>query len=384
MPWKETTSMSLRLEFVTLALSESVTMRSLCQRFGISTKTGYKWLHRFHDGGEEALADLSRRPLHSPNLTSQSLEQAILTLRSLHPAWGPRKIHACLSSEFPAPLPAISTIAAILKRNGQIDPAQSLKHKPWQRFEATSPNQLWQIDFKGHFPFSSAGRCHPLDILDDHSRFLVGLRACLDETAQTVKAELTTLFRHYGLPERMLFDNGGPWGYDREHPYTALVAWLIRLGISFSHSRPCHPQTLGKTERFNRTLKAELLSLGSFQNLAQAQRGFDWWRDCYNFERPHQSLAMAVPASRYQPSPKEFPEKLPPIEYGSDYQVRKVQGKGEISFHNREYKVGRAFVGNPVGLRPARIDGLYEVYFCHERIATIDLNEDTSNRSLTD
>ena len=170
-------------------------------------------------------------------------------------------------------------------------------------------------------------------------------------------------------------DNGSPWGSDREHQYTSLTVWLLRLGVAVSHSRPYHPQTQGKDERFHRSLKVEVLAQRVFADFERMQIRFDEWRYCYNHLRPHEALAMAVPASRYQPSPRSFPEQLPPLEYGATDQVRKVQIDGKISFRNREFHIGRAFRGYPVALRPTTQDGVYEVYFATHRIAQIDLGQ---------
>ena len=372
MPWKEASVMSLRMEFVALASTSGVSFRVLCKRYGISPKTGYKWLRRYSEAGKEGLLDLSRRPHHSPNRISAELEERILALRDEHPVWGPRKLHARLGEQELA-RPSISTIAAVLKRNERINPEDTSKHQTLTRFEAEHPNQLWQMDFKGHFPLAEGTRCHPLTVLDDHSRFLLCLKACGDEAWETVQSHLTDSFRLYGLPNCMIFDNGSPWGSDLGHPYTPLGAWLIRLGIRVSHSRPRHPQTLGKDERLHRTLKAELLSRVGLRDMEDGQAHFDQWRRMYNHERPHEALGMEVPARRYRPSGREFPEVLPPIEYGSGYIVRKVGGQGRISIKGREVKVGRAFEGYPVGLLPTNADGHFDVYFCHERIAEIDI-----------
>lgn len=374
MPWKEVSTVSLRLEFVALATAEGVNLRDLCRRFAISPRTGYKWRRRFQAGGPEALADRSRRPHASPGRSAPQLEAAVLQLRDAHPAWGPRKLRALLPPG-PAPCPAVSTVAAILKRHDRLGPQEGAKHKPWRRFVAAGPNELWQMDFKGHFPLLRGGRCHPLTVLDDHSRFLLGLRACANQTTATVREALTAIFARYGLPAWLIVDNGSPWGSDRDHPHTPLTAWLMRLGIGVSHSRPFHPQTLGKDERLHRTLKAELLNQRPFLDLAHSQAQFDPWRDTYNCQRPHEALAMAVPASRYRPSPKAFPAALPPIEYGPDCLVRKVQAEGEVCFKNRTFRVGRAFRGHPVGLRPTETDGLFAVLFCHYQVAQIDLRQ---------
>ncbi len=164
-----------------------------------------------------------------------------------------------------------------------------------QRFERATPNELWQMDFKGHFKLDQ-GRCHPLTILDDHSRFLLGLHACSNQLWQTVQSQLTLTFRAYGLPECMLMDNGSPWGDDRESRHTIFTAWLMRLGVNVTYGRPFHPQTQGKDERLHRTFKAELLQGMQFHTLQECQGQFDAWRDFYNQERPHQALNQKVPA----------------------------------------------------------------------------------------
>jgi len=364
--------MSLRKEFVMLAISNTLNMRELCRRFGITPKTGYKWLRRYQAEGEDGLKDQPRRPAYSPARTPFAMEQAILDVRTKHPAWGGRKIKARLEAITHKRFPSASTITAILRRSGMIDPAESTKHHAWQHFEHDAPNKLWQMDFKGHFPISG-GRCHPLTVLDDHSRFALGLEACRNETADTVKDRLIAIFRRYGLPERILADNGGPWGYDGDHPYTALSIWLLRLDIGVSHGRAYHPQTQGKDERFHRTLKAEVLRDYSFTDLQGCQTAFDQWRDVYNQERPHQALGLATPASRYELSPRPYPEVLPPIEYGDDDIVRKANDKGRISFRGRSFIIGKAFRGLPVALRPTLDDDVWDVFFCHHKIATVDL-----------
>jgi transposase InsO family protein len=373
MPWQEASIMSLRVEFVMLASQPGANKRELCRRFGISPKTGYKWLKRHGAAGEAGLADASRRPVHSPFHTASQLEHAILELRDAHPAWGARKLRKVLENEGELALPSPSTIQAILLRNGRISPEESAKHEPFTRFEHERPNALWQMDFKGHFAMGQ-GRCHPLTVLDDHSRFNVCLRACANEQTATVQAALTDTFRRYGMPERIGVDNGAPWGDSAEHRYTVLCVWLIRLEVRVSHSRPYHPQTLGKDERFHGTLNRELISRRTFADLQQAQAAFDPWRECYNLKRPHESLSMQTPVTRYKPSPRSFPEQLPAVHYPSGEIVRKVQANGEVCYQGRVLKVSKAFRGQPVALRPSTTqDGLIEVFFCHQKVAKWDL-----------
>lgn len=375
MPWKEVSRMAQRREFVTLAQAEGANKRDLCRHFGISPTTGYKWLGRFRERSEEGLVDLPRRPRYSPARTPTEVEQTVLAAREAHPAWGARKLRAWLLGKGHEWMPSPSTITAILQRHGRIDPAERAKHRPWQRFEREAPNELWQMDFKGHFPLTQ-GRCHPLTVLDDHSRFALGLEACGDEQGETVRQRLTAIFRRYGLPDRMIMDNGSPWGFDQDHPYTPFTVWLLRLGIGVSHGRPHHPQTQGKDERFHRTMTAELLQGRNFTDLAHCQRAFDCWRDIYNLERPHEALGLATPTSKYEVSHRPFPEALPPLEYGPGDLVRRVHDKGRLSLFGRIFKVGKAFRGMPVALRPTTTDGVWDVFFSTHAIARLDLRQD--------
>jgi transposase InsO family protein len=272
-------------------------------------------------------------------------------------------------------VPAASTITAILKRHGLIDESESQKHLPFQRFERQNPNDLWQMDFKGHV-VCPEGRCHPLTVLDDHSRYSIVLKACLNERRETVQSSLAEAFRQYGLPNQMITDNGPPWGNLGRNPYTKLTVWLIRHGILISNSAPAHPQTMGKDERFHRTLKAELLGDSLPWRNQETQRKFDQWRFEYNHYRPHEALDMEVPASRFQISKRPFTEVLPAIEYGSSDIVRKVQNKGIVHFQGREFRIPQALIGQPVALRPrAQCDGLFELYFVRQLVMVINLND---------
>lgn len=371
MPWKENDRLSLRREFVGLASSDEANIRELCRRFGISAKTGYKWLNRFKESGDQGLRERSRRPARSPWRTSKSVEDEVLRLRERYPAWGGRKIAARLRMLGAVP-PSPSTVTEILRRHGRLDPGESSKHKAWERFERPKPNDLWQVDFKGHFA-TGEGRCHPLTALDDHSRFALGLDACADERAQTAQTRMIELFRRYGLPIEILCDNGPPWGSAGTPGYTAFEVWLLRLGVSVTHGRPCHPQTQGKDERFHRTLVAELLRFQCFRDLQSCQKRFEEFRQTYNWERPHEALGMAVPGSRYTASYRAYPEVLPPIEYAPGDPVRKVNEVGQIRYRMKTYRIGKGFSGYPVVLRATNEDGLLKVMFCGHSIRTIDL-----------
>ena len=373
MPWQERCTMSLRQEFLFLANQPGSNFSQLCQRFGISRKTGYKWRQRHRQDSNDALVDRSRRPRRSPRRSEPELERQALMIRD-ETGWGARKIKWSLETAGQGPV-AKSTVHSILCRHGRVQPSPDQVARSYQRFAQERPNQLWQMDFKGHFPLGNRERCHALTVLDDRSRYSLCLQACRNEQTATVKERLTATFRRYGLPERMLMDNGSPWGSDREHQHTLLTVWLLRLGIAVSHSRPYHPQTQGKDERFHRTLKVELLAHRSFGDFECMQSSFDKWRHRYNHQRPHEALGMAVPATCYQVSNRSFPEQLPALEYGTIDQVRKVQTDGKISFRHREFQVGRAFRGNPVAVRPTTEDGIYDVHFASHKITTIDLNK---------
>lgn len=387
MVWKATSIVDQREEFARLAGVAGANMRELCQRFGISRTTGYKWLARFQAEGDAGLRDRSRRPEQSPGRTDARIEDRVVELRRQHPAWGGRKLRArllALQAVSEAELPAASTITEILRRHQLLDAAEASKHQAFTRFERPRPNDLWQMDFKGHFAVTRGGRCHPLTVLDDHSRFAVALRACENEQAATVQTALSEIFRRYGLPNQMLTDNGSPWGDACKSSYTGLSVWLLRLGIEVSHGRPYHPQTQGKDERFHRTLNIELLCRLSAVDVPSCQPPFDRFRDEYNHERPHEALQMATPISRYRVSPRVFPETLPSIEYGSDLAVRKVSDKGWLSYRSRPFNVGQAFEGLSVGLRPAPEgpDGWIEVRFCQHRLGHLNLHDSNHDRLI--
>lgn len=372
MPWKEVSAMQEKQRFIRAYQKWEGTFRHLCQEFGINPKTGYKLLNNFNQYGEEGLKERSRKPKTCLQRTNQLIEDLVIKIRHSHPAWGGEKIKYYLHSKGYTDLPNEKTIDRILKRYGLITAEASEKHKPWIRFEHEKPNDLWQMDFKGYFKTQN-GQCHPLTLLDDHSRFSLLIKACADEKHETVKSALIDVFRETGMPDRMTMDNGTPWGYSGSQLHTTFSAWLIRIGIKVSHSRPKHPQTQGKLERFHRTLKLELLDRFLFQDLEQAQQGFDWWQKIYNEERPHEAIGHKVPLDRYEKSERCYPEVLPGIEYDSNLITRKVQKGGKIHFMGKEYRVGAAFLGNYVGLKESNEEGLFNVFFCHQRVVRIDL-----------
>lgn len=379
MPWKEVTTLSERKAFIQEAMEYGANMAGVCRQYGISRKTGYKWLRRYLEAGLDGLADQARRPRGHPWHTTEAMEELILWVRAIFTGWGGRKIKRWLEQHESSGIPSASTITQILRRNGALDLAESSKHRPAQRFEMEAPNRLWQMDYKGKVWTLEGSTCYPLAILDDASRYLLTLTACPNQTQATIQQTLTRVFREVGLPERMLMDNGPSWsGTARKHDFTHFSIWLIRLGITVSHGRAHHPQTQGKIERLNRSLDEEVLNHITPGSVAEAQWLFDRWKYIYNHQRPHEALGMQVPGSKYAPSPRPFPEVLPPIEYPSGADLRKVDQCGRLYFRNRRFRIGKSFAYLPVQILPTEVDGEFQVRFLHQPVAYIDLRCDNA------
>jgi transposase InsO family protein len=374
MPWNPCDAMKLKRDFVELAGREGANMRELCRRFGIAAPTGYKWLARFREQGDEGLRELSRRPQASPAKTDAGLEAKILEVRATHPVWGGRKIRRWLQDRGFSGVPSASTVTGVLRRHGLLATPAGPSGKGWNHFEKSSANELWQMDFKGWIRTRNEGPCHPLTLLDDHSRYNLLLEACGRETLGEVKPLLERAFTIHGLPAAILCDNGAPWG-DAAGFFTKFEVWLLRLGVRVSHGRPCHPQTQGKEERFHRTLKAEVLSRTTeWRDLEHCQASFQAWRQIYNHERPHEALGGAVPMSRYRASERAMPEKLAPAGewYGKGDVVKKVSGKGTVSMRGKLWAIGEAFSGEEIALREVG-ENRHEVYYCWKKLGVMDL-----------
>ena len=374
-PWRELSVVSERLDFVRLAVEGVVPVAELCRRFGISRQTGYVWLRRYRVEGEAGLVDRSRRPGSHPALTPGPMVELVCGVRRAHPAWGGRKIRGFLLRQGHDQVPAASTITQILRRAGlMVDPVRP--QRDLIRFEADAPNRLWQMDFKGWVRLRDGQRVHPFGVIDDHSRYNLCLQASPNQQTPTVQAYLTGVFSQYGLPERMLMDNGSPWGHTQGFPWTPLTVWLADLGILISHIRPFHPQTQGKEERFHQTINREVLTQRpSWDTPTQLQTAFDDFRRLYNHHRPHESLGETiVPADRYQPSTRTFPTQLPAVTYPPGTHIRKVSPDARFSFQGRLYRAGRPFKGKHIGIRPTPTKGTWNVYYRHHHIKTITTN----------
>ena len=379
--WRESDRVSERLEFVRLGSVEGANISLLCSRFGISRKTGYKWLERWRVAGEAGLEDQSRRPKKTPGKTSDSMEDAVVELRRKHPAWGGRTLHKRLLKLGHKNVPSPSTITHILHRHGLISPQVSFDRKQPQPFERAAPNDLWQIDFKGDFQLSSGKRCYPLTILDDHSRYSIGIYACDNQRRQGVMDRFREVFSRYGIPRAIYVDNGNPWGNSRgPMRHSKLSVWLMRQDIEVIHGRPHYPQGRGKIERFHRTLKREVLQGRVLSNLKDAQSAFDPWRQIYNHERPHQALNYDVPSNRYRVSERPFREIRKEYEYSERFETRKVHvATGQLQFHSKTYKLSEALCGQRVGLAPTLQDGVWDIYYCRYLIGQLNQHEGKVN-----
>lgn len=371
MPWRNKTVEELRLEVVNKILRQDDSITAICREYDISRTTAYKWLKRYQDG--ESFSDRSHAPKTIYNKTSDYQEQLILNTRDEHPSWGARKLHRYLTDKGYHSLPAVSTISDILKRNHRIDSEESIKHTAFKRFEMDAPNELWQMDFKGHFAMANGERCHPLTILDDHSRFSLCVQAKENERYEGVKSSLIQVFQEFGMPRAILCDNGRPWG-DSTNGYTPFEIWMMQLNILPIHGKPMHPQTQGKEERFHRTMKNELLKYTIMKNLEHAQKEFDMFRYSYNYERPHEALELDTPSKHYKASSKIYDGTEKEPEYDGNCQLRKVNYKGYISIQKHRYYLSESFIGKYIGVEPTENE---KINLCYGNfiIAQIDLNE---------
>ena len=376
MPWKDKTVEELRKEFVEAA-KVSKNFSSLCREFGISRKTGYKWVERNNQSG--SMSDRSHAPFRVPGRTSAEVEEAILRVRTNNPEWGAKTILKVLENNGYTDLPCVRTANNILQRNGCISETESEKRREFLRFQREHCNELWQIDFKGDFPLLDGTRCYPLDIIDDRSRFCIGIFPKNDTLGVRQSVELA--FREFGLPKVILSDNGGQFAGFRGG-YTQFERWLMDLDVLPIHGRPLHPQTQGKIERFHRTMKNELLKRSNFIDLADAKEHFREWRTRYNEVRPHEALDMLCPADVYIPSERKYPDKIKPYEYSGMHRILKVNFKGYLRFDSKVFYLSETMIGAELELR---INDENNAWLCYRnyRIAEIDLrNEQLLNRRI--
>ena len=370
MPWRETSVIMERIKFVQAArLSGVGYLSGLCREYGISRRTGYRWLERVRDQDWvfTAVQDRSRRPHHSPGQTPAVLEQRVIAWRRRE-GWGAKKIREKLLQEG-LELKVI-TINRILKRRGLIE-ERSYQYAAANRFERSAANELLQMDFKGDYGLAQ-GRCYPLTLLDDHSRFALGVYALGDQKGESVQRCLINSFERYGVPQGMLMDHGSPWfSSTNSFGLTWLTVWLIRQGVDLCFSGVGHPQTQGKIERFHRTLKESLRHHGQPQTLSGFQQALDRFRETYNHQRPHEALGMAVPADRYQPSTHLYSSQPAAWEYPEGAIVKRLNSQGVLDCPGGRRFVCEALANQWVQIEP--IDNHWLIKYRHQYIREIDL-----------
>jgi len=364
MPWKISNIVEQRTYFISLARTRIKPFKHLCQQFGISCKTGYKWLKRVkHSDLLESVKDRSRRPKYSPNKTSDDIEQKLINLRKQYPYWGAQKIMLICEEKHPRlKLPSERTINRIFERNGLLTDESPPGQKFTHRFEYEKPNDLWQMDYKEEFRYNTKYLCYPLTVIDDHSRFNIVLNGHTNVSSDQTKETLIRVFKQYGMPNRLLMDRGSAWytSHSNTH-WTRLTVWLMRLGIKLIHSGAYHPQTLGKLERFHRTLKYDLIQRTKFKSLNDIQRNFDLFQHEYNYVRPHGALELQRPVQRYKKSKCKYPKMLPEFQYPENANVKKLSSAGTLYYHGKYRHVNEALAGEYVMLiqKDSNIDVFY-------------------------
>lgn len=378
LPWESKTVEKLREEFVNAAEGCS-NFSSLCREFGITRKTGYKWMERNRQNKE--LKDLSRRPKTQPTKTSNEIESLILLMREENPGWGAKTIRKVLENEGVVGLPCIRTVNNILNRNGCILKEESVKRHKYIRYQKDYCNEMWQVDFKGDFKMGDGNRCFPLDIIDDYSRYLIKITP-YSGTKNVVIPTFEAAFYEYGLPMSVLSDNGEQFSGLRMG-YTQFEKWLMCFDVLPIHGRIKHPQTQGKIERFHRTLKNELLNHNSFCDITDANNQLQAWRNKYNNTRPHEALDMLTPSDVYIRSNREYTGKLFPYEYGGEFPVLKVNSNGYVSIERKRMYFSETFAGEYIEFRPNPLGDSFFACFRNFQIAEFDsISGNRINRSI--
>jgi transposase InsO family protein len=364
MPWEETKPMKERIKFMLDVESGVFHFREICERYGVSRKTGYKWLKRYLEGGLEALRDQSRAPHQCPHKTPKEVEEKIVKMREKHQS-GPVTLGYRLERIDPQiRWPAASTIGEILKRRGQVKPRKR-RRKPQALFsrhqvQTDEPNQVMTADFKGEFRTQDGRYCYPLTMQDHCARYSFCCQAMKSTSAKPARDQFERVFQEYGLPETILTDNGTPFASTGLRRLSRLSVWWIRLGIQPLLIQLGHPEQNGRHERYHRTLKQQT-AFPPAANLSTQQQLFDRFRQDYNQERPHQSLGGKTPAEVYQPSKRPYPKRLPPLEYPGHYEVRRVSSNGQIKLHGKRIFLSEVLEHQAVGLEEFK-EGIWSIY----------------------
>lgn len=356
MPWKETHVERERRRFVEeyFSVGRRWSMTELCEAFGVSRRTGYKWIGRFQQGGLPELGDRSRARHTQAEATEARIEEALVAMRKKRPSWGPRKLLGYLERRNPdVQWPAPSTVGGILKRRGLVKPSRrrrrGIRPQATELREAAVPNELWAVDFKGWFRTGDGQRCDPLTITDVYSRYLLKCQRVERPDAECTKPVFEQVFAEYGLPVAIRSDNGAPFASQGAGGLTMLSAWWVKLGIELERIAPGCPQQNGRHERMHKTLKRETARPPAANGSAQ-QRRFNRFQHIYNWERPHESLNNDCPADHYDASPRPYPATVPEMEYGEHIECRPIRTSGEIKWRGQLLYVSQALVGELVAL----------------------------------
>lgn len=374
MPWQEVSPVDLRIGFTQAYGTGLFSMTELCDQYGISRKTGYKWVDRFDAEGRAGLADRSRRPHTSPRATATPIVERLCEARRRHPTWSARKLIAVLRRHDPERAwPSRSTGCDLLKARGLVRARRrrDRSHAPASPLPPiTRPNEVWTTDFKGEFRTGDGVYCYPLTLRDGFSRYVLRCDALATKRGDVVRQRFERAFAAFGLPERIRSDNGGPFAATGLTRLSHLSVWWIRLGIQPERIALGHPEQNGSHEQFHRVLKAETTRPPAPNGVAQQQR---FRRFCveYNDDRPHEALHDQPPATCYQPSPRQLPRQLPPITYPGHMDVRRVSPIGQVSWRGRALYLTEVLGGQDVAFEEVD-DGIWLVHFAMVRLARFD------------
>ena len=381
MPWSETTAVKKRMSFIVDMERDLYNMKELCEHYGISRKTGYKWKGRYAAEGLDGLKDRSRAPKSCPHRTEERVEKALVEERRKHPRWGPKKLLARLRKRHPTwDLPVLSTAGDILKRHGLVEPRRRRRkpqHPGRPQLDVQLPNDLWSCDFKGEFRMGDRRYCYPLTVADRCSRYLLGCEGRHSIAYAGVRPVFEHLFDENGLPRAILSDNGVPFSSTGLAGLSRLSIWWIKLGIEPLRIQPGCPQQNGGHERMHRDLKAETTRPPAKELTAQ-QRLFDAFRAEFNEQRPHEALGQRPPAELYEPSPRPYPKRVPAVEYPGHFEVRRVRSDGRIRWQGRFLFISEVLIGEPVGLEEVD-DGIWSLHFASRLLARFDERDRSLN-----
>jgi transposase InsO family protein len=374
MPWNETHVMDERMSFIVDWQREEWSVAALCRRYGVSRRTGYKWLDRFEASGLDGLKDRSSAAHRHPNAVETSIAKAVIGVRAAHPSWGPKKIKAWLSMQRPQTIwPAQSTIAELLDRRGLVRHRRKRRHVPphgGPLSPAIAANDVWGIDFKGWFRTGDGARCEPLSLSDLSSRYVLRLQALERIDGEQVWPILETAFSEFGLPRVMRSDNGAPFASTAAGGLSRLGVRLIKAGVVPERIKPGRPQQNGRHERMHLTLKQDTASPPA-ATLRQQQQRFDAFRTTFNEERPHEALGQTPPAQHYDPPPRPYSGRPREPDYANDQIVRRVRRNGDIKWRGECLFLSETPIGEPVGIRETD-EGLFEIRYGPIALGTID------------